>query len=132
MAHRGFLYEFIDLYELLPRLYSWIGKVKKEVSVRCPSCGIDNLQFMFTNYDETTNIIIRRYNCPNCQKEYTTNEMIVDDQNSVVNEIKFLKDMDRIHKSIILDSRNELRGLIDKLNKAKRMLDGIIIDDIDE
>ena len=100
--------------------------------MRCPSCGIDNLQFMFTNYDETTNIIIRRYNCPNCQKEYTTNEMIVDDQNSVVNEIKFLKDMDRIHKSIILDSRNELRGLIDKLNKAKRMLDGIIIDDIDE
>ena len=99
--------------------------------VHCPSCGHENLEFMFSDYEELTNTIIRKYECPSCGKEYTTYEMIKDEQEAAYKEIQFWKDNDKINRTVIYNLRRELRGVITKLERAKRMLDGIVVEDIE-
>lgn len=98
----------------------------------CPNCGHNGLEFMFTDYEKSTNTVIRQRRCPSCGKEYTTYEMIIDEQKALHNKLEYLKDRDNVNKRIILKSRNELRGLINKLEQAKRLLDSVVIEDIDE
>lgn len=98
--------------------------------MHCLSCGHD-LQFEFADLDEETNVVIRSYKCPNCHSGYITNEMIVDEQKSLINEVKFLRNRYRRSQKVIKDTREELFGVLRKLESAKRILDGVVIEDFD-
>ena len=99
--------------------------------MRCPNCSYNDLQFLFVKYDESNNVTTRVFRCPNCHKEYTSIEMLVDEKKSVINEVEFLRSRYQRDQEVIKDTREELSEVLRKLESAKRILDGVIIEDFD-
>ena len=99
--------------------------------MRCPNCNYNDLQFLFVKYDESNNVTTRVFRCPNCHKEYTSIEMLVDEKKSVINKVEFLRSRYQKDQEVIKDAREELFKVSKKLESAKRILDGVVIEDFD-